>query len=206
MPPRHGNRVVRAWIGPTFEVRYHDPCTSPWITTDPAQGEYLPNTGKVSDSKSKLEWLHPDLSTDRRPTLDMSGAEGVFEPRNGNLHSYTQQKPVMNEDPDGNAISKAVTTDGKLTYRACGRHGHLERIARHWVDGCAVTQAPFLRRRVTGRAQGNDLRERVLMEAERASARAAGVRFGVSPATATRRAARALNGESGWMTMPGSSR
>lgn len=46
-----------------------------------------------------------------------------------------------------------------------------------------------------GRAYSDDLRERVLVEAERTSARAAGVRFGISPATATRWAARARNGE-----------
>ena len=46
-----------------------------------------------------------------------------------------------------------------------------------------------------GRPYSGDLRERVLMEAERTSARAAGVRFGISPATATRWAARARGGE-----------
>lgn len=46
-----------------------------------------------------------------------------------------------------------------------------------------------------GRPNSDDLRERVLMEAERTSARAAGNRFGISAATATRWAARARDGE-----------
>lgn len=46
-----------------------------------------------------------------------------------------------------------------------------------------------------GRPYSDDLRERVLVEAARTSARAAGVRFGISPATATRWAARARGGE-----------
>ena len=46
-----------------------------------------------------------------------------------------------------------------------------------------------------GRPYSDDLRERVLIEAERTSARAVGVRFGISPAAATRWTARARGGE-----------
>ena len=61
-----------------YGARYLDPKYSMWISTDPALGEYLGQSGK--------------------------GEGGVFNTLNLNLYHYGNNNPIKYTDPDGNAV------------------------------------------------------------------------------------------------------
>ena len=64
-----------------YGARYYDPRTSAWQSTDPAIGDFLPD----SDS----------------PGQQLPGRGGFYNPRNLNLYGYAHQNPVGSADPDG---------------------------------------------------------------------------------------------------------
>ena len=77
-----------------------------WTTTDPALGEYLPNTDKVGNGKRKLDLHAPGLANDWHATFgDLPGMGGAFEPRNMALYNYSHQNPLRFVDPDGRALA-----------------------------------------------------------------------------------------------------
>lgn len=98
-----------------YGARYLDPKYSLWISTDPALGEYLGQSGK--------------------------GEGGIYNSANLNLYHYANNNPVKYTDPDGNWVHVVVgaaigATIGGITTAFAG--GSARQIAAAAVGG-AVT-------------------------------------------------------------------
>ena len=73
-----------------YGARYLDPKYSRWISTDPAQGEYIP--------------LAPVNDEARRHNQNLPGMGGVFNVVNLQLYHYAGNNPVRYTDPTGKWI------------------------------------------------------------------------------------------------------
>ena len=108
-----------------YGARYLDPKYSLWISTDPALGEYIPQSPINDEAKKNNQ--------------NLPGMGGVFNHINSNLYHYAGNNPVKYTDPDGNDIENV---DSELVMSSANEHSKLgNEESNDYINksGCVLT-------------------------------------------------------------------
>ena len=103
-------------------VRYLDPRTGRWLSTDPALGEYIP--------------LAPVNDEAKKHNRNLPGLGGIFNTVNFHLYHYAGNNPVKYTDPDGRVLLGINATYNMSNYTKFLGNSTTETINSH---GCYIT-------------------------------------------------------------------